>query len=209
MRETNTKIIQTTFLIASSLAWCEVNLFTKGKQGDSSQWLETVELSEVLNNLNMSEDKREISEDEKREIREAFAILDEDGDGKLTTKEMRTLLQSQFMVFTDQQVDDAVKELDEDGSGCIEFDEFEKYVIQNGLSKPSAEEFGEEMRDAFEMFDTDGDGFIDAGEFKQFMTTFGDKMSEDEVLEIMKEADTNGDGKIDYHEFCVHMSKSF
>jgi len=159
--------------------------------------------------LNMSEDKREISEAEKREIREAFAILDEDGDGKLTTKEMRTLLQSQFMVFTDQQVDDAVKELDEDGSGCIEFDEFEKYVIQNGLSKPSAEEFGEEMRDAFEMFDTDGDGFIDAGEFKQFMTTFGDKMSEDEVLEIMKEADTNGDGKIDYHEFCVHMSKSF
>ena len=52
------------------------------------------------------------------EIREAFQILDEDGDGKLTAVEMRTLLQSLFMVFTDKQVDDAVKELDEDG-GCM------------------------------------------------------------------------------------------
>jgi len=67
---------------------------------------------------------REITEAERKEIREAFKILDEDGDGKLTAVEMRTLLQSQFMVFTDQQVDDAVKELDEDGSGTIEFEEY-------------------------------------------------------------------------------------
>ncbi|XP_005109619.1 calmodulin [Aplysia californica] len=154
-------------------------------------------------------EKRVISEEEKKEIKEAFAILDDDGDGKLSLDEMKTLLQSQFMVFTDTQVEDAVRELDEDGSGSIEYDEFERYVIANNLSKPTAEEFGSEMKDAFEMFDTDNDGYIDAGEFKTFMQTLGDKMTDDEVMEMMKEADQNGDGKIDYQEFCAHMTKSF
>jgi len=157
----------------------------------------------------MANEKQDISEEERREIREAFQVLDEDGDGKLTAVEMKTLLQSQFMVFTDKQVNDAISQLDEDGSGSIEFDEFEKYVIANGLSKPTAEEFGSEMRDAFEMFDTDNDGFIDADEFKTFMQTFGEQMSDEEVSEMMREADTNGDGKIDYQEFCTHMAKSF
>jgi len=65
------------------------------------------------------------------------------------------------------------------------------------------------MRDAFEMFDSDGDGYIDASEFKHFMQTFGDKMDDEAVEEIMKEADANGDGKIDYQEFCQHMTNSF
>lgn len=156
-----------------------------------------------------AEEMGTISEAEKKEISDAFNILDEDGDGKLTSVEMKMLLQSQFMVFTDSQVDEAVKELDTDGSGTIEFPEFEAYVIKNGLSKPTKEEFGEDMRDAFEMFDADGDGYIDTEEFKAFMQMFGDQMSDEEIQVMMKEADANGDGKIDYHEFCVHMTKSF
>ena len=42
-------------------------------------------------------------------------MLDEDGDGCLTNEEMKVLLQSQFMVFTDGQVDETLRELDEDG----------------------------------------------------------------------------------------------
>ncbi|GFN91173.1 calmodulin-like protein [Plakobranchus ocellatus] len=153
-------------------------------------------------------EKKEVSEEEKREIREAFDILDEDGDGKLSLDEMRTLLQSQFMVFTDAQANELLAELDTDKSGTIEFEEFEKYVIDNNLSKPTPEEFGSEMKEAFEMFDTDHNGYIDVEEFKTFMMTMGDQMTEEQVSEMMKEVDTNGDGKIDYKEFCTHMMNS-
>lgn len=154
------------------------------------------------------DEKKEISDEEKKEIRDAFNILDEDGDGKLSLDEMRLLLQSQFMTFTDAQANALLAELDTDKSGTIEYDEFEKYVIDNGLSKPTAEEFGSEMKEAFEMFDTDHNGYIDAVEFKSFMMTLGDQMSEEQVSELMKEVDTNGDGKIDYKEFCAHMMNS-
>ncbi|XP_059158069.1 calmodulin-like protein 3 [Physella acuta] len=158
----------------------------------------------------MAESKRRvISDDEIKEIKEAFNVLDDDKDGRISLDNMKTLLQSQFMVFTDAQATAAVQQLDEDHSGYIEYSEFEKYVLENNLSKPTADEFGAEMLDAFQMFDTDKNGFIDAEEFKTFMTKFGDKMSDEEVKEIMQEADTDGDGKIDYQEFCVHMSKSF
>lgn len=46
------------------------------------------------------------------------------------------------------------------------------------------------------MFDKDGNGFITAQEFKHFMTTMGEKFSEEEVDEIIKEVDKDGDEQV-------------
>ncbi len=53
----------------------------------------------------------------------------------------------------------------------------------------------------FRVFDKDGNGYITAQEFKHFMTTMGEKFSEEEVDEIIKEVDKDGDEQIDYEEF--------
>ena len=57
----------------------------------------------------------------------------------------------------------------------------------------------EEMREAFRVFDKDGDGFISAPELRYAMINLGEKLSEDEVEQMIKEADQNGDGVIDYN----------
>jgi calmodulin len=41
-----------------------------------------------------------------------------------------------------------------------------------------------------------GNGFITASEFKYFMTTMGEKLSEEEVDEIIREVDKNGDEQV-------------
>ena len=57
------------------------------------------------------------------------------------------------------------------------------------------------------MFDTDGDGFIDASELRHLLTNLGEKLSEVEVDEMIKEVDMDGDGKVDY-KGNLKLSKS-
>ena len=50
----------------------------------------------------------------------------------------------------------------------------------------------------FAVFDNDGDGFISPAELRQVMMNLGEKLSEAEVDEMVREADIDGDGRIDY-----------
>ena len=56
------------------------------------------------------------------------------------------------------------------------------------------------------MFDSDGNGFINASELRQVMMNLGEKLSEEEVEMMIKEADTNGDGLVNYDEFISMMN---
>ena len=48
------------------------------------------------------------------------------------------------------------------------------------------------------MFDKDGDGYITAAELRHVMANLGEKLTEDEVDEMIREADQDGDGKVNY-----------
>ena len=46
------------------------------------------------------------------------------------------------------------------------------------------------------MFDKDGNGFISAAELRHVMTNLGEKLTDEEVDEMMRVADIDGNGKI-------------
>ena len=48
------------------------------------------------------------------------------------------------------------------------------------------------------MFDRDRNGYISATEFRFVMTNLGEKMSHDEVDDILTQADIDGDGQINH-----------
>ena len=58
----------------------------------------------------------------------------------------------------------------------------------------------EEIREAFKVFDRDNNGFISAAELRHVMTSIGEKLTDDEVDEMIREADQDGDGRIDCME---------
>lgn len=50
----------------------------------------------------------------------------------------------------------------------------------------------------YRVFDKNGDGFITSDELKNVMTNLGEKLSDEEIEDMIKEADLNGDGKVDF-----------
>ena len=48
------------------------------------------------------------------------------------------------------------------------------------------------------VFDKDDDGFLSVAELRHIMTSMGDKMTNDEVDDMVREADRDGKGKINY-----------
>merc|ERR1719498_815437 len=63
----------------------------------------------------------------------------------------------------------------------------------------------EELIEAFKVFDRDGNGFISAAELRHVMTNLGEKLTDEEVDEMIREADVDDDGQINYEEFVKMM----
>ena len=61
----------------------------------------------------------------------------------------------------------------------------------------------EEIREAFRVFDKDGNGFISAAELRHVMTNLGEKLTDEEVDEMIREADIDGDGQVNYEGMCL------
>ncbi|XP_068262290.1 EF-hand calcium-binding domain-containing protein 7 [Nyctibius grandis] len=59
-----------------------------------------------------------------------------------------------------------------------------------------------ELLEAFGKIDTDNTGYILHDELYKILTTRGEKMTQDEVSAITKQADFNCGGKLDYNKFC-------
>jgi calmodulin len=94
-----------------------------------------------------------------------------------------------------------IKEIDTDGNGTIDFPEFLTMMAR----KLQDSEGEEEIREAFKVFDKDGTGFISAAELRHVMTNLGEKLTDEEVDEMIREADVDNDGQINYDEFVKMM----
>lgn len=55
---------------------------------------------------------------------------------------------------------------------------------------------GEELTNAFSIFDHDGSGYINAAEFRHMMTTMGEKLTDEQMDEMMKQFEADGEGKV-------------
>lgn len=135
--------------------------------------------------------------------------------------------------FIETELRDMVNEVDQDGNGTIEFNEF----LQMMSKKMKGADGEDELREAFRyfevlegwkyscrpmwilrvklmclrVFDKNNDGLISSKELRHVMTNLGEKLSEEEVDDMIKEADLDGDGMVNYEGnlFSFDINKLF
>jgi hypothetical protein len=78
---------------------------------------------------------------------------------------------------------------------------FDLAVVMEKLREAMRQQFPM-VRDVFRRFDTDKDGVLTLSEFKAALAKYGFRLSDGEVLIIMKHCDTRQDGQVSYNEFC-------
>lgn len=145
-----------------------------------------------------------LSEEKITEFKAAFELFDKDRDGKITVKELGTVMRNLGQNPTDLELAEMISEVDLDGNGTIDFKEFLGLMVR----KMKDTDTEEELLEAFKVFDRDGNGFITSHELRHVMTNLGESLSPEEVEEMIKEADLDGDGQINYDEFVrMMMSK--
>ena len=138
-----------------------------------------------------------LSDDKVNEFKEAFDIFDKDKDGFITTKELGDIMKNLGQSPSEAELQDMINEVDIDGNGTIDFQEFLGLMARKMRDTDSEEELVE----AFKVFDRDGNGLISPNELQHVMTSLGENVTADEVEEMIKEADLDGDGHINYEEF--------
>eukprot|EP01018_Ginkgo_biloba_P008250 Gb_30717 [translate_table: standard] len=143
----------------------------------------------------------QLTEDQIAEFKEAFSLFDKDGDGCITTKELGTVMRSLGQNPTEAELQDMINEVDADGNGTIDFPEFLNLMARKMKDTDSEEE----LKEAFKVFDKDQNGFISAAELRHVMTNLGEKLTDEEVDEMIREADVDGDGQVNYEEFVKMM----
>jgi calmodulin len=139
-----------------------------------------------------------LSEDEVAEIKEAFKRMDVDGNGTVTSEELKKVMKEQGENIPEVFTEVMVAMADTNGDGKISYEEF----VQMAIDGPP------DLTDdqIFKIFDKNGDGFISFAEMKKLSIVFGEDLSNAEINEIIKEADLSGDGRVSFREFEVAMN---
>ncbi|CAC5377258.1 unnamed protein product [Mytilus coruscus] len=143
-----------------------------------------------------------LSEETIAEFKEAFSLFDKDNNGQITSSELGTVMRSLGQNPTNADITEMINEVDSDGSGTINFTEFTNMMGKKMENSNPVED----LREAFKIFDKNNDGKIDPNELKKVMVNIGEKLTDEEANEMIKEADVDGDGKVNYEEFVTMMT---
>ena len=145
----------------------------------------------------------QLTEEQVKEFKEAFSLFCRDGGSYIVTTDLGTVMRSLGQNPTEAEVQDMVNEVDIDGNGTVDFPEFLTMMAR----KMKDIDIESEILEAFKVFDKNGDGLISASELRHIMSSLGEKLTAEEVEEMMREAEVDDKGHVNYESFVRMMSK--
>jgi Ca2+-binding EF-hand superfamily protein len=128
-----------------------------------------------------------------------------DEDGAIPAENVGNILSMMGLKVKPAALKDIIEDIDEDGSGLLEFGEFCQLAAKF-LVEEDEEALKKELKEAFRIYDKEGNGYISTDTLKEILKELDSKLTDEDLDNIIEEVDEDGSGTLDFDEFMEMMS---
>jgi centrin-1 len=154
--------------------------------------------------VNGNIDDTSLTEQQKRDVKEAFDLFDYDKEGKLKSKELKVAMRALGFEPKREEVRKLLIDIKKENAEYLTLNDFAEIMSR----KFTERDVMDEIRKAFQLFDEDNTGFITVKNLKKVAEKLGEKFKDEDLQEMIDEADKDGDGSISLEEFAIVMQKT-
>lgn len=163
-------------------------------------WLLLIDTSGVSGRAPEDLDKQQLEL-----LRNAFNAFDQEKKGCIGTQMVGTILSMLGHQLDDKLLKEIIDEVDADGSGELEFEEFVTLAARF-LVEEDAEAMQQELKEAFRLYDKEGNGYITTQVLREILKELDDNLTNDDLDMMIEEIDSDGSGTVDFDEFMEVMT---
>merc|ERR1712001_55735 len=171
----------------------------------------------VQNRINMAEESYDgidfealneetgLEKDEIKVLKSCFTLFDVKKQDFLSADDLDDILRAMGFRPSKEELKEILEEIDEDGSGEIEFAEFCQLCAKFLIEEPDDETMKAELKEAFRVYDKEANGFITTDQLREIIAEVDTKLTSEDLDGIIEEIDEDGSGTMDFDEFCQMM----
>eukprot|EP00992_Anisonema_acinus_P009804 TRINITY_DN6003_c0_g1_i1.p1 TRINITY_DN6003_c0_g1~~TRINITY_DN6003_c0_g1_i1.p1 ORF type:complete len:156 (-),score=37.71 TRINITY_DN6003_c0_g1_i1:73-540(-) len=130
------------------------------------------------------------------EWKETWYLFDDKKTDKVSKKDFVHIIRSLGRKHTEAEIAEITKPMGDP----VTMEEFLAY-----MKKPYEGPTQQDLLTALQAFDGNDSGYLKQSELVSLLTTLGEKMSEEEVHQIMKDVKVDDEGRVNIEEFAKYL----
>merc|ERR1712007_270124 len=138
-----------------------------------------------------------------QQIAQAFQLFDTDGSGTIETQELKIAMRALGFEPKQEEIDKMVRDVDDDGSGSVDYPEFLDMMAHKLLNRDPIERLIRHSN-CLMTITLGGSPSRTLREWPKL----GERLTDEELQEMIDEADRDGDGEVNNDEFQRIMKKT-
>ena len=146
-----------------------------------------------------------LESDEIKVLKICFNLFDTKKQDFLDADDLEDILRVFGFRPSKEELQEILEEIDEDGSGEIEFGEFCQLCAKFLVEERDEERMKAELKDAFRLYDKEGNGYITTGQIREIFMEVDPNIKAEDLDDVIDEIDEDGTGNLDFEAFCKLM----
>merc|ERR1712236_56846 len=130
--------------------------------------------------------------DEIKCLKNCFDLFDTKKQEFLSADDLDEILRAMGFRPSKEELKEILEEIDEDGSGEIEFGEFCQLCAKFLVEEPDEETMKAELKEAFRVYDKEANGFITTDQLREIIAELDTRLTSEDLDGIIEEIDEDG-----------------